>query len=116
MARLISLLGSMQTSDKEEIEVTFPVGYKPDKTAMEGSRTYRKEQLLLRYQFLSYHQLSVNGIVQLVTIVETMLGDIVRAVVARYPKKLGGSERFLFKLFWNQIRLKRFTFELLMHS
>lgn len=38
---------SMQTSYKEEIAVTFPVGTKPDKTAMEGTRTCRKGQLLL---------------------------------------------------------------------
>lgn len=81
---------SMQDAEQEEIKVTFPVGYKADKTAIESSRTYRKEQLLSKYQFLAFHQLSVNALVQLVTIVETMLGDIVRAVVVRYPQKLGG--------------------------
>jgi hypothetical protein len=81
---------SMQSMDQEEIVVTFPVGYKPDKTSIESTRTYRKEQLLSKYQFLAFHQLSVNALVQLVTIVETMLGDIVRAVVVRYPQKLSG--------------------------
>lgn len=81
---------SMQDAEQEEITVTFPVGYKPDKTAIESFRTYRKEQLLSKYQYLAFHQLSVNALVQLVTIVETMLGDIVRAVVVRYPQKLGG--------------------------
>lgn len=81
---------SMQSTNKEEIEVTFPIGYKPDKTTMESTRTYRKDQLLSKYQYLAFHQLSVNALVQLVTIVETMLGDIVRAVVVRYPQKLGG--------------------------
>lgn len=81
---------SMQAMEKEEIEVTFPIGYKPDKTPMQSSRTYRKEQLLSKYQFLAFHQLTVNALVQLITIVETMLGDVVRAVVLRYPQKLGG--------------------------
>lgn len=79
----------MQASKQEEIDVTFPVGYRPDKKAIESTRTYRKEQLLGRYQFLAFHQLSVNGLVQLVTIVESMLSDIVRAIVIRYLQKLG---------------------------
>lgn len=81
---------SMQSTEKDEIEVTFPIGYKPDKTTMEGTRTYCKDKLLEKYQFLAIHQLSVNALVQLVTIVETMLGDIVRSVIMRYPHKLGG--------------------------
>lgn len=81
---------SMQNMQQEEIEVTFPIGYKPDKTAIPSTRTYHKDQLLSKYQFLAFHQLTVNGLVQLVNIVETMLGDIVRAVVVRYPQKLGG--------------------------
>ncbi|KNZ34495.1 MAG: hypothetical protein AD742_00150 [Methylibium sp. NZG] len=31
----------------------------------------------------------VNGLVQLVTIVEALLGDVVRTVITRYPQKLG---------------------------
>lgn len=81
---------SMQSMEQEEIEFTFPVGYNPDKTAISSTRTYRKEQLLSKYQFLAFHQLSVNALVQLVTLVETMLSDVARAVVVRYPHKLGG--------------------------
>lgn len=79
----------MQEMQQDEIEVSFPVGYQADRTAIPSTRTYRKEQLLSKYQFLAFHQLSVNALVQLVTLVETMLGDIVRAVVVRYPHKLG---------------------------
>jgi hypothetical protein len=81
---------AMRESKDEQIEVTFPVGYNPDKTAIPSTRTYSKDQLLLKYQYLAIHQLSVNALVQLVTLVETMLGDVVRAVVTRYPHKLGG--------------------------
>lgn len=80
---------SLQEMEEDEVEVTFPVGYKPDRTAISSTRKYRKEQLLLKYQFLAFHQLSINALMKLVTIVETMLGDIVRAVVVRYPHKLG---------------------------
>lgn len=81
---------SMQDMKNEEIEVTFPVGYNPNKTTISSTRTYRKEQLLSKYQFLAFHQLSINALMQLVTLIETMLGDVVRAVVMRYPQKLGG--------------------------
>src|SRR3989338_3444248 len=87
----------MQSMEQDEIEVTFPVGYNPDKTAIPSTRTYRKEQLLSKYQFLAFHQLSVNALVQLVTIVETMLGDVVRAVVVHYPQKLGGKRSLSIK-------------------
>lgn len=80
---------SMQEMQEEEIEVSFPVAWKADRTAVSSKRTYRKEQLQSKYQFLAFHQLSVNALVQLVTILETMLGDVVRAVVVRYPQKLG---------------------------
>lgn len=81
---------TLHEMQQDEIEVTFPVGYRPDRTAINSTRKYGKDQLLLKYQFLAYHQLSVNAIVQLVTIVETMLGDVVRSVVTKYPQKLGG--------------------------
>jgi hypothetical protein len=80
---------ALQSNSQDEIQVTFPVGYRPNRTAIESVRTYRKDQLLLKYQFLAYHQLTVNALVQLVVIVETMLSDVLRAVVLRYPQKLG---------------------------
>ncbi|GAB3347224.1 hypothetical protein [Lysobacter tyrosinilyticus] len=80
----------MQESGQQEIQVTFPIGYKADKTAISSTRTYKQDQLLGKYQFLAFHQLSVNGILQLVTLVEAMLSDVLRAVVVRYPHKIGG--------------------------
>lgn len=80
---------AVQDMPQEEVEVVFPIGYKPDKTPLQSTRKYRKEIVLEKYQHLAFHQLSVNSLVQLVTIVETMLGDIVRTVVYKYPKKLG---------------------------
>jgi hypothetical protein len=44
--------------------------------------------LIKRYQFLAFHQLAINCLIQLVTIVEAMLGDVIRAVVLKYPQKL----------------------------
>lgn len=79
----------MQEMQQEEIEISFPIGYRADRTPVSSTKTYRKNQLLSKYQYLAFHQLSVNALVQLVTLVETMLGDTVRAVVLRYPHKLG---------------------------
>lgn len=79
----------LQASDAETMNVSFPVGYRPDRQAIESTRTYSREELLQRYQYLAFQQLPVNGIVQLVTVVDALLGDIVRSVVVRYPQKLG---------------------------
>ncbi len=75
--------------EQNEIQVSYPIGYKPDKTTIQSNRTYTKNDLLQRYSALANYQLSINGVIQLVTIVEAMLGDIVRSVLMKYPKKLG---------------------------
>jgi hypothetical protein len=85
----------LQELKQEEIEIACPIGYRPDRTPITSSRKYRKEELLQRYQYLAFHQLTVNALVQLVTIVETMIGDVFRAVVLRYPQKLGGKRNIL---------------------
>lgn len=79
--------------DQDEISVSFPIGYSADKQPITTNRSYRKAELLGRYQFLAFEQLAVNGVIQLVTITDAMLGDIVRAVVLRYPGKLGGKRQ-----------------------
>lgn len=81
---------SMQSMEQEEIEVKFPIGYNPDHTVLDGTRTYNKEQLLQKYQYLAFNQLSINALIQLVTLVETMLSDVVRAVILEFPEKIGG--------------------------
>ena len=81
---------SVQESEQEDISISFPIGYRADKTTIESTRTYKKEQLLRKYQHLAFHQLSVNGIVQLITTVEAALSDVIRAVILKYPQKLGG--------------------------
>lgn len=43
----------MHDMEQEEVEVTFPVGYRADKSAIPSTRKYRKDQLLSKYQFLA---------------------------------------------------------------
>ena len=81
---------NVMSNESETIEISFPVGYRPDKTPLLSKRDYSKEQLLGRYQFLAFTQMPLNGLAQLVTITEALLGDVVREVVVRYPQKLGG--------------------------
>lgn len=81
--------GNLATIESEVIEISFPVGYRPDKTSILSTRKYSKAEMASRYQYLALHQLPLNGLVQLVTIIEALLGDVVRTVVTRYPQKLG---------------------------
>jgi hypothetical protein len=80
---------NVQSSPEETITIQFPVGYKPDRTAMLSTRDYAKQELLSRYQFLAFQQLPANGVVQLVTIIEAMFGDVVRSIIMKFPQKLG---------------------------
>lgn len=84
---------ALQNSTEEEITVTYPVGWRPDRQVIQGSWIYKKAELLGQYQFLAFHQLAVNGLFQLVAITEAMLGDVVRALILRYPQKLGGKRQ-----------------------
>lgn len=80
---------NLSNFEGETIEISYPVGLRPDRTAIPSVRQYAKDDLLQRYKYLAFHQLPLNGLVQMVMITEALLGDIVRAVVTKYPQKLG---------------------------
>jgi hypothetical protein len=80
---------TLQKSDQDNIKISYPVGWRPDRQAIESTCTYAKEDLLNQYRYLAFHQLAVNGLLQLVAITEALLGDILRALVRKYPHKLG---------------------------
>jgi hypothetical protein len=75
--------------DKEEIELSYPVGYRPDKSVIPSTHKYKKEELIEKYAFLGNHQLAINGVYQLVTIMETALADLLRIVLKKFPNKIG---------------------------
>ena len=79
----------LQGRQEKTIEFTYPVGWRPDGQPINSTRSYQKDELLQKYRFLALHELAVNGIMRFVTIVEALLGDVVRAVVLKYPHKLG---------------------------
>lgn len=80
---------AVQASSNEDFTFDFPIGYRPDRTSLMSKRTYDKQELLNRYNFLAQKQLGLNGIVQLVTVVEALCGDLLRAVIRKHPRKLG---------------------------
>mgnify|MGYP001308186988 CR=1 FL=1 len=80
--------GFVEQSQDEKIEIRYPIGYRADHTTIDGVNTYTKEELIGRYQFLTFNQLPVNGIYQLVTATEFLLGSIIREVLMSYPNKI----------------------------
>ena len=84
---------SIQNSDDEEIIVSYPIGYKPSKETMLTERKFTKDEIKEEYQYLGLTQLPINGIFKLVTLIESMLLEILKAVVLKYPKKLGSKKQ-----------------------
>jgi len=86
-------VNEIQKSKEEEITVSYPIGYKPSKETMITERKFTKEEIKEEYQYLGLTQLPVNGIYKLVTLIETMLLEILKSVVLKYPKKLGSKKQ-----------------------
>lgn len=80
-------------SQENEIKVTYPVGLRPNNTIIDSTTTYSKEDLVSRYQFLSLTQLPINGIYQLVTTIEALLGDILRDTLLQFPVKISNKRK-----------------------
>lgn len=81
-----------------EIEVTYPVGYRPDNTPINTTTKYSKEDLIERYLFLGLNQLPINGLYQLVTTIEALLGDIIRDTLIEFPNKISNKRKLDFEL------------------
>lgn len=86
---LESAAENVQGGELEDIELSYPIGYRPDKSAISGTHTYKKQELIDRYAYLGNYQLAINGVYQLVAIVEAMMGDVVRKVILSFPNKIG---------------------------
>jgi hypothetical protein len=84
-----TLSDAIKARENTEITFSYPVGYRPDRTTIQTEKTYTKEALLQNCAFLADRQLAANAIVQLVTIMEALFGDLVREVVLRFPQKIG---------------------------
>lgn len=83
----------VQSDDKETIEFAYPIGQTADNQPITHTKKYSKQELLAQYQFLGLKQLASNAIVHLVTLIEAMANDLLRALIARYPQKLGNDKK-----------------------
>lgn len=79
----------INNGQEEEIELSYPVGYRPDKSVIPSTKKYKRDELINRYVYLGENQLPINFIYQLVTILETTLGDLLRIVLKKFPNKIG---------------------------
>lgn len=77
----------------DKIEVTYPVGYKPDNTPINSTHHYSKDDLIERYNFLGENQLPINGLYQLVTTIETLFGDILKETLIEFPVKISNKRK-----------------------
>lgn len=71
------------------IPISYPLGYRADNTPIICEpRNYSKQELVSRYNHLSLNKLPIDSIFQLVTIVETLLSDIIKLILIEYPSKI----------------------------
>lgn len=84
----------IDSQQDETIPFSYPIGFYPDKTPMMSQPyNYTKEELKSRYASLGLNKLPVDAIYQLVTIIETMLKDVLRAILLEYPKKIQNKKK-----------------------
>lgn len=79
---------------EDTIPISYPIGYNPDKTTlMSDPYNYSKEDLKDRYAFLGLNKLPIDAIYQLVTITETMLNELLKAILIEFPKKIPSKKK-----------------------
>lgn len=83
----------VQADESETVELVYPVGWTAQRQPITATRKYSKQELLTQYQFLAINHVASNGIVHLVTIIEAMTNDLLRAIFAKYPQKLGSDRK-----------------------
>jgi hypothetical protein len=87
---LITLLTNLRNTNDESFVLGNPIGYNLlNKQPIPNNNKRSKEEIINHVVELSTYQTPKNGIVQLVTILETILKEILRAVLLKFPQKLG---------------------------
>ncbi|MGQ8335021.1 hypothetical protein ACUNWD_00605 [Sunxiuqinia sp. A32] len=77
----------------EKIPITYPVGYRADNTPINSTRDFTKDELINRYKHLSLIKLPVDGIYQLVTIMDTLQNEIFRNILMEFPNKISNKRK-----------------------
>lgn len=94
----IKYIEVINENNEQEIQITYPIGFRPDNTTIDSTVTYTKENLIERYQYLGLTQLPINGIYQLVTTIETLLGDILKEILIQFPGKISNKKKLDYEL------------------
>ena len=80
--------------DGTTIPIAYPLGYRADNTPiMSEPRNYSKDELTSRYAHLGLNKLPVDSILQLVTIMETLMNDILKSILIEYPNKIPSKKK-----------------------
>jgi hypothetical protein len=83
-----------QLEEGATIPISYPLGYRADHTPiMSDPKNYTKEELTERYNFLGLNKLPLDSIFQLVTIMESLLNDILRTILIEYPNKISSKKQ-----------------------
>ena len=82
----------IENSRREEIKKYYPIGYSQSKGTIFKDCTYKKQELINKYKYLIKKQLAINGIYSLVTIIEALMGDILRMVIVKFPEKISSNK------------------------
>ncbi len=94
----IKYIEVINENNEPEIQITYPIGFRPDNTTIDSTVTYTKQNLIERYQYLGLTQLPINGIYQLVTTIETLLGDILKETLIQFPAKISNKKKLDYEL------------------
>ncbi|MDO6745579.1 hypothetical protein Q4553_13500 [Tenacibaculum soleae] len=90
--KYVELINELE--DGTTIPISYPLGFRADNTPiMSDPKNYSKEELNGRYSFLGLNKLPIDSIFQLVTIMETLLNDILKAILIEYPTKIPSKKK-----------------------
>lgn len=100
------MISFTKESSEDKINIEYPLGLRPDGEEIVGERTYSKDDFIAHYAGLADFDLALNSVYQLVTIVETMIGDLVREILLQYPKKIASKRTIPFSAIFECSTLK----------
>lgn len=78
----------IETDENDIIPISHPVGFRADNTPINSTTEYSKVELIGRYNYLGLKKLPIDGILQLVTITETILNYILKEILIEFPSKI----------------------------
>lgn len=80
-------------NENDEFTFQYPIGYGANHQVINGTREYSKQELLDRAGYLAFTKLPTDNIYQLITIIETMLNDLIRATLIEFPMKISNKRK-----------------------